>query len=142
MVAKVLRVDEVTPHPNADRLSIVLVGHGWETHQCVSAKLPDGTPRYKVGDRVVHVAVGSRVPESLLRKGFWDEEKGKGLLGGDDGNVVHPFKIRGVTSSGILYTVDEFDGFDEGDHFSLAHEFPGRTFEDGEDVSELLGVES
>jgi RNA ligase (TIGR02306 family) len=101
----VVRVASVTEHPNADRLSIItLEGLGYT---CISAKLADGSPRYKVGDLVVYIPSDAILPEWLLREmGFWNAETGKGTLAGANGDRVKPLKLRGVFSEGVLYPVE------------------------------------
>lgn len=100
----VVKVAKVTDHPNADRLSIInLDGLGYT---CISAKLEDGTPRYKAGDYVVYIPSASVLPEWLLKKmDFWDTETNKGTLAGPNGDRVKPVRLRGIYSEGILYPV-------------------------------------
>lgn len=102
----VVRVAEVTEHPNADRLNLVrLDGLGY---LCVSGKLDDGSPRYRVGDLCVYIPSQSVLPEWLLKDmGFWNDETGKGTLAGSNGDRVKPLKLRGIFSEGILHPVDE-----------------------------------
>lgn len=94
----------VEDHPNADRLSVIKIGG----YTCVSAKLDDGSHRYHTGDLVIYVPEGAVVPEFLLRKGFWNEDENKGILAGPNGDRVHPLKLRGIFSQGILFPV-QFD---------------------------------
>ena len=108
----VVRVAAVENHENADRLSIVrLEGLGYT---CISAKLADGTPRYKVGDWVVYIPSASVLPEWLLREmDFWNAEIGKGTLAGSNGDRIKPLRLRGIFSEGVLretlaYGEDEF----------------------------------
>lgn len=141
MNVRVCRVDSVIDHPNADRLSLVTI----DGHTCVSAKLADGTPRYKVGDRAVRVPPGLKVPDWLLRKGFYSEEKGKGLLGGQNGDIVEASKVRGVVSEGILFSVDQFEGYDESVHFCLIPYLKKimpteKVVEVGDDVAYVMGI--
>lgn len=119
----VCEIVSVVDHPNADRLSIVTV-RGYE---CISAKLEDGSHRYKPGDLVVYVKVDSLVPESLLRQfGFWDDAKGKGSLSGRNGDRVRTIKLRDVYSTGLLFPVDKLETL-------------GSVSVD-DDVSEKLGI--
>jgi len=98
----IVRVDAVENHPNADRLSLVTV-RGWT---CISGKLEDGSPRYKVGDLVAYVPEASLVPEWLLKsQGFWDESTNRGMLSGAGYNRVKAIRLRGVVSQGILVPV-------------------------------------
>ena len=144
------RVASVADHPNADRLSLV----GIRGYTCVSAKLEDGSHRYKPGDLVVYVPEGAVVPEWLLRKGFWNEKDNKGMLAGSKGDRVKAIKLRDVLSQGILFSVNRFSGYDYHKHFVLedfdawSHHVPGTDWDDwlnvqlepGVDVSELLGI--
>lgn len=143
-------VGKVEDHPNADRLSIVNI----RGYQCISAKV-NGNHRYKEGDRVVYVPEGAVVPEFLLKSGFWDSEKQKGVLAGSKGDRVKAVRLRGLLSQGILYSVDMFDGYNADDHFVLTEYLAGVNSaiangvlegtiypepEIGQDVAELLGI--
>lgn len=100
---RVVRISEpVVHHPNADRLSIIRIG-GFE---CISAKLEDGSHRYSEGDHVVYVPEGAIVPEYLLRQGFWDNDKERGILAGSNGDRVKALRLRGIFSQGILFPVE------------------------------------
>lgn len=100
----VVRVASVEDHPNADRLSIVrLEGLGYTA---ISGKLADGSPRYKTGNWVVYIPSASVLPTWLLKEmEFWNDETGKGMLAGSDGNRVKPLRLRGVFSEGVLFPV-------------------------------------
>lgn len=103
MTIKVHKVSEVIDHPNADRLSLVK----FNDHTCISGKLEDGSPRYKVGDLVIFFPDGTPVKPDLLRNGYWDEENDRPGLGGEKGNVVTAMKIRKVLTEGILLPINE-----------------------------------
>lgn len=147
LVEEVSRVED---HPNADRLSLV----GVRGYNCVSAKLEDGSHRYKVGDKVVYIPEGAVVPDWLLKKGFWNEKEDKGFLAGSKGNRVKAIKLRDVISQGILFSVELFEGFDPEKNFCLAdfvvslnwthlHEPDWELIpipRIGDDVTELLGI--
>lgn len=98
----VVRIDDVTDHPDADRLTIVHIGG----YRCIANKHNDGSWRYQPGDPVVYIPEDAVVPEWFLKKqGFWDEDKNKGTLDGKNGNRVRARKLRNVLSQGILYPV-------------------------------------
>lgn len=124
--------DEPIDHPNADRLSIMKI-FGFPV---ISGKV-DGEHRYKKGDHVVYVPEAGLVPEYLLRQGFWDEDKKKGILAGSNGNRVKPIKLRSIFSNGIMFPLEQKMGgwvLENG-----AGE--RRLFEDGDDAAEFLGIE-
>lgn len=108
---RVLPVRNVRNHPDADRLSIMDV-LGFVT---ISAKLEDGSHRYRDGDLVVYVGEGAVVPDWLLKPGFWKEDptgetEGKGMLAGSKGNRVKAMRLRGVFSQGIMFAPEAIDG--------------------------------
>jgi RNA ligase (TIGR02306 family) len=138
----VCRVVSVEDHPNADRLSIVMLeGLGWV---CISAKLEDGCHRYKVGDLCVYIPSAALLPEWLLKSmGFWNEQKNVGMLSGSNGNRVKALKLRGVFSEGLLYPVHEHQllphletgwGYITDANGESCKVFPGM------DVAEILGI--
>lgn len=116
---------KVEPHPNADRLDIVQV----DGYTCVSQK-----GRFKTGDVAVYVPTDAVLPEAVLKaSGFWDEEKGKGMLAGSKGNRVKPVRLRDVLSEGILLSLDVLDR--EGVSWSA-----GQEQLQGIEVGGLLGI--
>lgn len=134
---KVLRVEQVIDHPNADRLSIIKV-EGYD-YSIVSAKLDNGSHRYAAGEFVVYCQSDSIIPEYLLKQGFWNEEQGKGILAGSKGNRVKPIKLRGVTSEGILFPV-LFPDYLEDDFILINGDGERKCFCLGNDVSEFLNI--
>lgn len=125
---QVMRVESVDHHPNADRLSVMKI----RNFNVISAKLEDGSHRYSEGDLVVYVQEGSVVPEYLLRKGFWDESKNRGILAGTLGNRVKPIKLRNILSEGIMFPLEN------GGVFNATGEF--MPVAEGTDVSSFLGI--
>lgn len=126
-------VEPVEDHPNADRLSIVRIGG----YLCISAKLEDGSHRYKQGDLVVYVPEGAVVPEYLLKPGFWNEEKDKGILAGSKGDRVKAIRLRDIFSQGILFPV-EYD--DRGSAILSGADGSYIFVKNGDDVAEHLGI--
>jgi hypothetical protein len=98
---RILRVDAVTEHPNADKLNLVTVNG----NDLVCNKVDGVKPRYSEGELVLFFPVGARVPEQLLRMGYWDDEKNQGILSGRDHDVVGSVTIRGVESRGVIFPV-------------------------------------
>lgn len=150
----VVRVTAVEEHPNADRLSLVRL-EGLE-YLCISNKLEDGSPRYRVGDFVVYIPSASVLPEWLLKHmGFWNEETGKGTLAGSAGDRVKPLKLRGVFSEGVLFPVNSYRFEDRWPHMTSRPEptgswnikwsiaLDGGLLQQvilGDDVAEYLGI--
>lgn len=131
----VVKIDDVVDHPNADRLTIVKIGG----YNCIANKKEDGSWRYQAGDLVVYIPEQAVVPEWLLKHmGFWDEEKGKGMLAGSKGDRVKAIKLRGTFSQGILLPV-KFMKDPECHYVEL---FDGSSFvtAKGKNVAEILGI--
>jgi RNA ligase (TIGR02306 family) len=115
----------VEPHPNADRLDIVKV----DGYVCVSQK-----GRFTTDDVAIYVPTDAVVPEAILQaSGFWDEERGKGMLAGSKGNRVKPVRLRGVLSEGILLDISLLDSPDGVVTWTDGAE--------GTEVGTLLGIE-
>lgn len=146
--APVCRVINVVDHPDAEKLSLVTFTRtprmdDNETNYpiLVSAKLADGTPRYKVGDWCVFLPENAILPEWLLKKmDFWDEAKGKGTLAGSKGNRVKMRRFAGFESKGALY-----GDFQDVDHFELDAFLIGESdkriyVQYAENVQEHLGI--
>lgn len=94
------QVKNVRDHPNADRLSLLDI-NGFT---CISAKLEDGSHRYKDGDPVAYIPEGSVLPEWLLKAmDFWNEEKQIGTLNGKNGDRIKAMRLRGILSQGVVY---------------------------------------
>lgn len=105
-----VRISEVLPHPDADRLDYVQVGG----YQAVVQK-----GRFAPGDLAVYVPEGAVIPEDVLRwSNFWDEERGKGMLAGPAGDRVKAVRLRGLLSQGI-FVVPDFPIF-EGEDYATA----------------------
>lgn len=119
---KVSKINKVEDHPNADRLAVVTIGG----YRCIANKNHDGTWRYQTGDLVVYVPEQAVIPEMVLKTiGFWDDSKGKGMLGGSKGDRVRAIKLRDIVSQGILIPLDKI---------------PAGNLIEGTDVADLLGI--
>ena len=100
---KVVVIDDVRKHPDADRLTIVST----EGHEVVANLQDDGTPRWKTGEVAIYVPENAIIPEDVLKeRGYWDEAKGKGFLGGSKGNRVKMQRFVGFESRGLLFKVE------------------------------------
>ena len=91
LIVPVVQIRDVKPHPNADRLEIVVID-GWE--------IVSGKGNYIAGDLAVHVPPESMVPKEYADK--WGVTpylsfKGEGLAG-----RVKAARLRGTVSFGFL----------------------------------------
>ena len=124
----VVRITEIQPHPNADRLEIVYV----LGYQAISLK-----GQFQVGDLAIYIPPDSIVPEREEFSFVWERDGG-----GQPRNLVPgepvPEKYRRVTakklrkewSEGLLMPI------------SIAHDLPsGKFLAEGDDVVERLGIE-
>ena len=133
---RVVCVDDVIDHPNADRLTIVKIGG----FNCISNKLEDGSWRYNKGDLVVYIPEAAVLPEWLLKQmDFWDAEKNKGALNGPYGDRVKAIKLRGVVSQGVLYPVEHNIHYwvNGATKDNVVRQVPVKV---GNDVAEFLGI--
>lgn len=135
MTAIIATINSVSAH--GDNLTIVTVDNGMEV---VANRKEDGSFRWRAGEPVIYVSEGSIVPDGVLKeRGYWDDEKDKGLLEGKKGNRVKMRRFAGVESRGLLFKVVEGIGPVEGnlvvensDHNIIANI--------GDDVTEFLGI--
>lgn len=89
---QVVRIDDIIPHPNADKLLIAKI-LGW---QCVIPK-----DKFNIGDLAVYIPVDSVLPVELETKLFPPESKIKLSK-----SRVKAIKIRQFISQGMLETLD------------------------------------
>lgn len=112
---EVTRIDEVLPHPNADRLELVRI-RGWKA---VAAK-----GIHAAGDAVVYIPEDAIVPEPVLAALDLT-----GKLAGKEHNRVKAIRLRGELSQGLLMPM----------HVLQALAGPGEHAP-GTDVAEALGI--
>jgi RNA ligase (TIGR02306 family) len=125
----------ISPHPNADALEIGNIGdpNGW---QVVCRK-----GLYQSGDLVAYIGENAVVPEWVLKQyGFWNEEKGKGLLAGSKGDRVKMVKLRGIPSLGICLPVNRSDNSNASQVNWLKLNGSDLMVFEGDEVSTELGV--
>lgn len=102
-------IEKIYNHPDPEVHSLELIKLKGMDFVLVSQK---GLRR--IGQQVLYCPQDAVLPEYLLKPGFWDEIKGKGLLSGKLGNRVKPKKIRGEVSIGILLSLQEEIVFSNG----------------------------
>jgi RNA ligase (TIGR02306 family) len=113
---EVVVIDEILPHPNADRLEIARIAD-WN---CVVRK-----GEYKAGDKVVYIPIDSVLPIDLESSLFPPESKVK-----LDKSRVKTIKLRGATSQGIVVSLAEL----------VPWIGPEHKLEVGDDVAGLLKI--
>lgn len=136
MTAIVTRIESVEPY--GENLSIVTTAEG---NKVIANRTEDGSFRWSVNDRVAYVSEGSIIPDDVLKeRGYWDEEKDRGLLDGGKRNRVKMKKLAGFESRGLLFRNEAIAGmidvqvmFKRGEQWSD----PAR---EGDDVSEFFGI--
>jgi hypothetical protein len=99
--AVIQTVESVEPY--GENLSIVTTSEG---HKVIANRKQDGSFRWKEGEVVCYVSEGSIIPDDVLKeRGYWDEEKDRGLLDGGKRNRVKMKKLAGFESRGLLFKV-------------------------------------
>jgi RNA ligase (TIGR02306 family) len=114
----IVEIDEVSPHPNADRLDLVVVG-GWQ----VCAR----KDQYKAGDKVIYIE-----PDSMLPSEWAGYEK-FGIsqycqlreVDGETMYRVRQVRLRGENSFGSIQPLSML---------------PDGEYNVGDDVSEIIGA--
>lgn len=120
-LARIVRIDEILPHPNADKLCIASVG-GWQ----VCIKLDE----FKKGDLALYMEIDSLVPTNVPEFAFLEERK-EGLKSINDITYsrIKTIKLRGELSQGLLAPIP-----------AVVAGITGRVMTEGIDLTEALGV--
>jgi RNA ligase (TIGR02306 family) len=121
-LARVVKIDSVVNHPNADRLDLCKVG-GW---QVLSKR-----DLYKTGDLAIYFEIDSWIPHELdpsLTKEGHEPKVYNGVLG----QRLRTVKLRGELSQGLLIPLNFGLG-------GLPLELV--DVQEGEDLTELLGIQ-
>lgn len=123
VMARVVTIDNVEKHPNADALDICTVG-GWN----IVTKIGE----YKTGDLAVMCEIDSWVPHELAP--FLSKGKEPREYKGVKGERLKTAKLRGVVSQGLLLPMSALNIEQDG----VVYE---SLVDEGCDVSEVLGVQ-
>jgi hypothetical protein len=125
-LAKVVKLSEFKPHPNADKLKIAVVDH----YNCIVSN------HYKEGDVCIFFPLECKINYSLISwiNGFSDpalnsDKKSKGFF--SDKCRVKAVKLRGVAAEGYLIPATNFTSWVHrvGVDMSLFEEFIGKEFD-------------
>ena len=132
IIADVVEVEDVLPHPNADRLFLARI-KGW---QAVIRKLEDGSPEFVPGDRVVYIPPDSTLPREMAERlgvvGYLAERTN---IEGDRELVVRQVRLRGEPSFGLVIAPDDPDwpvGTDVREHYGIGKYRPPVKFTAGD----------
>lgn len=114
---EVVRIDDILPHPNADRLEIAQIA-GW---QCVVQK-----NLHVAGEYVIYIPINSVLSPRLESYLFKPDSKVKLSK-----SRVKTIKLRGAISQGILITLDDYQNIAD---------LPRNLLKVGDDVAFDLGI--
>lgn len=117
VMARVVRIDAVEKHPNADSLDICTVG-GWR----VVTKLGE----YNAGDLAVYCEIDSFIPTEIAS--FLSKGKEPRVFNGVKGERLRTVRLRGELSQGLLLSL------------SILPDHPEPQFI-GDDVTQILGIQ-
>jgi len=142
----VCHVTEVIDHPESPNLTINTVvtknGSFWVVSN--RKELPNGdiVARYDVGDMVYYIPETAIVPEYILKQGYWDDVKNKGILAGSKGNRVKGRKIANILSEGLIFPVSSISGEETATQYFVRNEQTDsiKVVKFGDDVAEFLGI--
>ena len=128
VMARVVTIDNVERHPNADALDICTVG-GWN----IVTKIGE----YKTGDLAVMCEIDSWVPHELAP--FLSKGKEPREYRGVKGERLKTAKLRGIVSQGLLLPITR-DLRVEFSHAFLNFE-NARELQEGDDLSQVLNIQ-
>lgn len=123
---QIIKIENVLPHENAERLEIIPIG-GW---QAVVKK-----DSFKVGDKAVYIEPDYMVPTNLEEFSFLAKE-------GKDFHRLKAIRLRGVLSYGLLLPVPErYSDYNIGDNlieqFGIARYEPVVKFAKSDELEEV-----
>jgi tRNA-binding EMAP/Myf-like protein len=124
-VARVIRIGEIRPHPNADKLELTTIGEG-EGYQMVIGK-----GQFKTGDLAVFIQPESIVPQTEPFRFIWQDHVGTDGKVPERRRLINPKRLRGEWSEGLLMPAVELPELriKEGEDVVI-----------GKDVAEIIGV--
>lgn len=125
-LARLVVLDEVIAHPNADALDLVTIG-GWRV---VAQK-----GLYVTGDIACYFEVDSWIPHEIAP--FLSKDKEPKVYEGVKGERLRTIKLRGEISQGLLIPVKELPN---GEQISKLASFPDLLSGFEVDLTETLGI--
>jgi RNA ligase (TIGR02306 family) len=135
VIANVVEIEAVHPHPNADRLFLARI-KGW---QAVIRKREDGSPEFAPGKRVVFIPPDSTLPREMAERlgvvGYLSERTD---IEGERQLVVRQVRLRGEPSFGLVVRPDDPSwpvGTDVREHYGIGKFRPPVKFSAGDSES-------
>lgn len=132
VIADVVEIEAVQPHPNADRLFLARI-KGW---QAVIRKREDGTPEFAPGERVVFIPPDSTLPREMAeRLGVVSYLSERTNVEGGRDLVVRRVRLRGEPSFGLVVRPDDPGwpvGTDVREHYGIGKFRPPVRFSAGD----------
>ena len=132
VIANVVEIEAVHPHPNADRLFLARI-KGW---QAVIRKREDGSPEFAPGERVVFIPPDSTLPREMAeRLGVVSYLADRTNAEGGRDLVVRQVRLRGEPSFGLLVRPDDPGwpvGTDVREHYGIGKFRPPMRFSAGD----------
>jgi RNA ligase (TIGR02306 family) len=132
VIANVVEIEEVQPHPNADRLFLARV-KGW---QAVIRKREDGSPEFATGERVVFIPPDSTLPREMAERiGVVSYLSERANVEGERELVVRQVRLRGEPSFGLVVRPDDPSwpvGTDVREHYGIGKFRPPVRFSAGD----------
>jgi RNA ligase (TIGR02306 family) len=132
VIANVVEIEAVHPHPNADRLFLARI-KGW---QAVIRKREDGSPEFAPGERVVFIPPDSTLPREMAERlgvvGYLSERTN---VEGERELVVRQVRLRGEPSFGLVVRPDDPSwpvGTDVREHYGIGKFRPPVRFSAGD----------
>ena len=132
VIANVVEIETVLPHPNADRLCLARL-KGW---QAVIRKNEDGTPQFAPGEKVVFIPPDSTLPREMAeRLGVASYLSERTDVEGERVLVVRQVRLRGEPSFGLVIRPDDPSwpvGTDIREHYGIGKYRPPVRFSAGD----------
>jgi len=132
VIADVVEIESVHPHPNADRLFLAHI-KGW---QAVIRKLDDGSPEFAPGERVVFIPPDCTLPREMAERiGVVNYLRERTNAEGERDLVVRQVRLRGEPSFGLVVRPDDPSwpvGTDVREHYGIGKFRPPVKFSVGD----------
>ena len=132
VIADVVEIEAIHPHPNADRLFLARI-KGW---QAVIRKREDGSPEFAPGERVVFIPPDSTLPREMAeRLGVVSYLSERTNVEGGRDLVVRRVRLRGEPSFGLVVRPDDPEwpvGTDVREHYGIGKFRPPVRFSAGD----------